>query len=86
MELTISNIKKIIFRNSQIVNNSLHAMGLREINKNLSLREEPLRTNQYKWDKACPLFISCLPANRRKFESCKLIKNFCFIEQVRNKF
>lgn len=42
-----------------------------------------LQKNYYKWDKVCPLFMSCIPDDRGHFAQTELIRDHQFIMQDR---
>jgi len=44
---------------------------------------DPLHLNEYKWDKICPQFLSCIPSDRTLFAQSDFIKANYFIMQVR---
>ncbi|XP_055384339.1 uncharacterized protein LOC129613998 [Condylostylus longicornis] len=66
-----------------LASNLLEKMGLIEVNQQDTIEEKPLLSNQYKWDKVCPLFLSCLPSDRSEFAKSDLVKSNCFILQDR---
>lgn len=41
-----------------------------------------LRQNHFKWDKVCPLFLSCIPSDRSQFAKSSMMKEHQFIMQV----
>lgn len=45
--------------------------------------EVPLQKYYYKWDKLCPLFMSCIPEDRGRFAQTELIRDSQFIMQDR---
>lgn len=45
--------------------------------------EVPLQQNHFKWDKICPLFLSCIPLDRSHFAKTSLMMDNQFIMQVR---
>lgn len=57
-------------------------MGMTEVYENEGEDEKPLEPNQYKWDKVCPLFISCLPDDRGHFAQSELVRHNYFVMQV----
>lgn len=61
----------------------LHELGFLEVDQGDSMTEMPLEPNRYKWDKVCPLFLSCLPANRSEFARSEFVRNHNFILQDR---
>lgn len=44
--------------------------------------EEPLDKSHFKWDKLCPLFLSCIPLDRSQFAKSQLMQDNQFIMQV----
>ncbi|XP_059608104.1 uncharacterized protein LOC132255948 [Phlebotomus argentipes] len=44
---------------------------------------ESLALNQFKWDRVCPFYMQCLPANRGLLAQTPFIKDFMFILQDR---
>lgn len=48
--------------------------------------EVGLKTHHFKWDKVCPLFISCIPPDRGLFAQGDLVKKHQFILQVDTTF
>lgn len=61
----------------------LQELGFQEVEESDSMTEMPLKSNSYKWDKLCPLFMSCLPANRSEFARSEFVRNNNFILQDR---
>lgn len=45
--------------------------------------ESALKECQFKWDKLCPLFLSCIPMDRSRFAKSILMKGNQFIMQVK---
>lgn len=45
--------------------------------------EVALKQSHFKWDKLCPLFLSCIPMDRSQFAKSILMKDNQFIMQVR---
>lgn len=45
--------------------------------------EVPLKQCHFKWDKLCPLFLSCIPLDRSRFAKSVLMREHQFIMQVR---
>lgn len=45
--------------------------------------ESPLKQNHFKWDKLCPLFLSCIPEERGLFAQTDLIRENQFVMQDR---
>lgn len=43
----------------------------------------PLQSLHYKWDKVCPLFIGCVPADRGRFSRTELVRDDHFVMQDR---
>lgn len=44
--------------------------------------EVPLQQNHFKWDKICPLFVSCIPLDRSDFAKTTLMRDNQFIMQA----
>lgn len=44
--------------------------------------ETVLQRFHYKWDKVCPMFVSCVPEDRGQFSETELVRNDKFIMQV----
>lgn len=44
--------------------------------------EVPLKQCYFKWDKLCPLFLSCIPLDRSQFAQSGLMRKQQFIMQV----
>lgn len=44
--------------------------------------EVALKLHHFKWDKVCPLFLSCIPPDRGIFAQGDLVKKQKFIMQV----
>lgn len=47
--------------------------------------EVSLVQSQFKWDKLCPLFLSCIPLDRSLFAKSVLMREHQFIMQARKK-
>lgn len=45
--------------------------------------EVSLHQNHFKWDKICPLFVSCIPLDRSDFAKTSLMMDSQFIMQAR---
>lgn len=45
--------------------------------------EEPLKQSHFKFDKLCPLFLSCIPLDRSQFAKSHLMQDNQFIMQVK---
>ncbi|XP_037908651.1 uncharacterized protein LOC119650170 isoform X2 [Hermetia illucens] len=61
----------------------LEQMGMEEVPLDEDGAEQPLQQNQYRWDKVCPLFMSCIPRDRGEFAQSEIVKNNYFIMQDR---
>lgn len=59
----------------------LNRLGLVECPET-SAGESPLQIGQFKWDKVCPMFISCIPIDRSEFMQSELFTKYYFIMQV----
>lgn len=69
-------------RTCLVAKNSLEMMGLTETPDD-GMFTKPLNMNQYKFDKLCPQFLTCLPMNFANFAKSELIKCNDFVTQDR---
>lgn len=69
-------------RTCLVAKHSLESLGLTETPDD-GMYTKPLEINQYKFDKLCPQFLTCLPLDRSSFAKCDIIKNNDFITQDR---
>ncbi|XP_055856969.1 uncharacterized protein LOC129919895 isoform X2 [Episyrphus balteatus] len=76
-------INPFILENKTIAETYLQKLGLSEVNQGDNLTEQPLKENQYKWDRICPLFLSILPLDRSAFAQTDFIRNHFLIMQDR---
>lgn len=72
----------ILFRDKFAAIEILEQMGMEEVPLDEDGAEQPLQENQYRWDKVCPLFMSCIPRDRGEFAQSEIVKNNYFIMQV----
>lgn len=45
--------------------------------------EVSLKQCHFKWDKLCPLFLSCIPSDRSQFAKSNVMRDSQFIMQVK---
>lgn len=70
-----------IFRSKALAIKAFKQIGLIE-SPETDDGEVGLQQRHFKWDKLCPLFVSCIPLDRSQFAKSTLIKNHQFIMQV----
>lgn len=69
-------------RTCGVARNSLQCLGFSETPDDGKFTKA-LEMNQFKFDKLCPQFLTCLPSDRTSFAQCDLIKCNDFIMQDR---
>lgn len=70
-----------MFRTKAEANETLSSHGFIET-RDVESGETLLQQNHYKWDKVCPLFMSCVPQDRGQFSETELVRNEKFVMQV----
>lgn len=70
-----------MFRTKNETRERLLSNGLIESDE-VERGEVALQLHHFKWDKVCPLFLSCIPQDRGVFAQGDLVKKQKFILQV----
>lgn len=70
-----------VFRTKNESRERMVSNGLIE-SEEVDCGEVALELHHFKWDKVCPLFLSCIPPDRGVFAQGNLVKKQKFIMQV----